>query len=48
MFNMITMAITGLTMGVTVFVGNAIGSGNKERTGRGVGSGIASLVAIIL
>lgn len=38
---MITMIITGLTMGVTVFVGDAIGSGNRERAGKGVGCGIA-------
>lgn len=41
LFNMITMIITGLTMGVTVFVGDAIGSGNRERAGKGVGCGIA-------
>lgn len=37
---MITMVITGLTMGVTVFVGDCIGSGNREKAGKGVGSGI--------
>lgn len=40
-FNMITMVITGLTMGVTVFVGDCIGAGKPEKAGRGVGTGIA-------
>lgn len=40
LFNMITMVITGLTMGVTVFVGDCIGSGNSEKAGKGVGTGI--------
>lgn len=50
LFNMITMLITGLTMGVTVFVGNAIGAGRKEQAGRGIGSGIAifAVVAILV
>ncbi len=41
LFNMITMVITGLTMGVTVFVGSAIGSNQKEQAGKGIGAGIA-------
>lgn len=41
LLNMITMIITGLTMGVTVFVGDCIGSGNREKAGQGVGTGIA-------
>ena len=41
LFNMITMVITGLTMGVTVFVGDRIGAGKPEEAGRGVGTGIA-------
>lgn len=40
LFNMITMVITGLTMGVTVFVGNAVGAGEKDLAGKGVGTGI--------
>lgn len=44
--NMVTMVITGLTMGVTVYVGNAIGAGKKELAGKGIGSGIA-LFAVI-
>ncbi len=41
LLNMVTMVITGLTVGVTVFVGDCIGSGNSEKAGRGVGTGIA-------
>ena len=41
LFNMVTMVITGLTMGVTVFVGNAIGAREPEKAGHGVGTGIA-------
>ena len=50
LFNMITMVITGLTMGVTVFVGSCIGSGDRERAGRGVGTGIAifAVIAVVL
>lgn len=40
LLNMITMVITGLTMGVTVFVGHCIGLGDHERAGRGIGTGI--------
>lgn len=50
LLNMITMIITGLTMGVTVFVGDCIGAGNREKAGKGIGSGIllfAVLAAII-
>ncbi len=31
LFNLVTMVITGLTMGVTVFVGRCIGAGNPKR-----------------
>lgn len=50
LFNMVTMVITGLTMGVTVFVGDAIGSGKRAKAGRGVGCGIAifAVVAILV
>lgn len=41
LFHTITMIITGLSMGVTVFVGHHIGSGDGETAGRGVGAGIA-------
>ena len=40
LFNLVTMAVTGLSMGITVFVGNAIGAGDKERAGQGIGTGI--------
>lgn len=48
LFNMVTMVITGLTMGVTVFVGEAIGSGKREQAGRGVGCGIAIFAVVAL
>lgn len=50
LFNMITMIITGLTMGVTVFVGDCIGRGNREKAGKGIGSGIVlfSVLALVL
>lgn len=50
LFNMITMVITGLTMGVTVFVGDCIGSGNSEKAGKGIGTGIAifAVLAVIV
>ena len=50
LFNMVTMVITGLTMGVTVFVGEAIGSGKQEQASQGVGCGIAifAVVAILV
>ena len=37
LFNMVTMVITGLTMGVTVYVGNAIGAREPEKAGHGAG-----------
>ena len=49
LLHMITMVITGLTMGVTVFVGDAIGSRRPERAGRGIGTGIVifAVVAVV-
>lgn len=44
--NMVTMVITGLTMGVTVYVGNAIGAEKKELAGKGIGSGIALFTVV--
>lgn len=41
LLNLITMVITGLTMGVTVLVGNAIGGNQPRLAGRGIGTGIA-------
>lgn len=46
LFNMITMVITGLTMGVTVFVGDCIGAGKPDKAGRGIGTGI-SIFAVL-
>lgn len=40
LFNMATLMITGLSMGITVFVGEAIGAGRKEDAGRGIGAGL--------
>lgn len=50
LLNMITMVITGLTMSVTVFVGDAIGAGNPEKAGKGVGTGIAifTVLAVVI
>lgn len=54
LFNMITMVITGLTMGMTVFIGDSIGADRKERAGRGIGCGIiifaliAALVTLVI
>lgn len=42
LFNMITMVITGLTMGVTVFVGDRIGAGAAEKSGKRRGDGNCS------
>lgn len=36
----ITVVITGLAMGLTVFVGREIGAGNREKAGKIIGSGI--------
>ena len=36
----ITVVITGLAMGLTVFVGKEIGAGQREKTGKIIGSGI--------
>lgn len=50
LFNMITMVITGLTMGMTVFVGDCIGGGKPDKAGRGVGTGIAifAVLAVVI
>ncbi len=50
LFNMITMVITGLTMGMTVFVGDCMGADRKDRAGKGIGCGIIifASVAVIL
>lgn len=49
-FNMVTMVITGLTMGVTIFVGDSIGAGKAEKAGKGVGAGVAvfAVLAIVV
>ena len=46
----ITMTITGLTMGITILIGQKLGQGKKKDTGNVVGSGISifAVIAIIL
>ena len=46
----ITTGITGLAMGLTVFVGRKIGAGQKEEAGRIIGSGIwlFGVIAVVL
>lgn len=46
LLHMITMVITALSMGVTVYVGNAVGAGDGERAGRGIGAAIVLFAAI--
>lgn len=50
LLNLITMVITGLTMGITVLVGNAIGGDRPRLAGRGIGTGIAlfAVLAVLL
>ena len=50
LFNMITLVITGLTMGVTIFVGNCIGGRKLNLAGRGIGTGIAifAVLAVVV
>ena len=46
----VTVVITGLAMGLTVFVGMKIGAGQKEEAGRIIGSGIGlfGVIAAVL
>ena len=46
----ITVVITGLAMGLTVFVGNRIGAGERQEAGKIIGSGIGlfGIVAVAL
>lgn len=46
----LTVVITGLAMGLTVFVGRKIGAGQKEEAGKIIGSGIwlFGLIALVL
>lgn len=36
----VTMVITGLSMGITIYVGQKIGEGEKEEAGKAIGAGI--------
>lgn len=42
----ITMIITGLSMGITIFVGQKIGENKKEEASKAIGSGIAMFILI--
>ena len=44
--HMVTMVVTGISMGVTVFVGENIGAGKPEEAGRGIGAGICIFAVI--
>ena len=46
----VTVVITGLSMGLTVFVGTKIGAGRKQEAGRIIGSGIGlfGIIAVVL
>lgn len=46
LLNTLTMVITGLSMGITILVGEKIGAKNPEEAGRAVGSGLC-LFAVI-
>ena len=45
LFHMITMMVVGLTMGLTVLIGTAVGSHDSERVCRGIGTGILLFTA---
>ena len=47
---MLTMGIVSLSMGVTIFVGEAIGAGDPDEAGRGIGTGIClfGIIAVVL
>ncbi len=42
----VTMIISGLSMGITVYVGQKIGEGKRSDAGKAIGSGIAMFVVI--
>ena len=42
----ITMIITGLSMGITIYVGQKIGEKNEEEAGKAIGSGIVLFLVI--
>ncbi len=50
LFNLIVMVITGLSMGITVFIGDNIGAKNFEKVSKGVQTGITifAIVAIVI
>ena len=50
LFNLITMVVAGLSMGVTVFVGNAAGAGDAERAGKGIGTAavLFTVIAVLI
>lgn len=42
----VTMVITGLSIGITIYVGQKIGGQKKEEAGKGIGSGIALFILL--
>ena len=50
LMQMVTMVITGLAMGITVYLGQKIGQGKRDEAGKAVGAGIClfAVIAIIL
>ncbi len=42
----VAMVVTGLTMGITIFVGQKIGEGRREEAGRAIGTGILLFTAL--
>lgn len=46
LLNTLTMVITGLSMGITILVGEAIGMKEPKKAGRAIGSGICMFAAL--
>lgn len=46
----VTMAISGLSMGITVYVGQKIGEGNEKAAGKAIGAGVMlfALIGLVL
>ncbi len=43
-----TTVVAGLSMGITVFIGEAIGAGDKKKAGDGIGAGICLFLTIAI
>lgn len=50
LMQMVTMVITGLAMGVTVYLGQKIGQGKRDEAGKAMGTGLClfAIIAVIL